>query len=115
MQDPFCDFLCPPLIPELRTKITAGTAAYIHFPLIPIAAVRTFPEQLALFFNDLYFTVKATFLTVVGFCIQFSISDIQNGYKIQISFVNLQKTAAALNGNHYLSDSKTAIFRYMKA
>lgn len=64
MQHPFCNFLRPALIEEVRTEITAGSPADIHCPLIPIAAVRTFPQVFAVLADDSDFAVITTSLTV---------------------------------------------------
>jgi len=72
---PILDLSGASLIPELRSKVTAGAAAYIQCPLIAVAAVRAFPDQLAVLLGDLYLTVIATGLTVIGFSVQFRIQD----------------------------------------
>ena len=91
MHYPFTNFLGSSLIPELGADITAGPSGYVHFVLIPVAAMRTFPNQLMVFiFNNLNFSVIAAYLAVITFCVQLSIHNViinvlhyrQNGINI---------------------------------
>ena len=55
MQYPLLDLLCTALIPELGSDIAAGPSRHIHFILIRIPAIGTFPDQFAVRIgNDLY-------------------------------------------------------------
>ena len=47
MENSFLDLLGSSLIPELRSDVSAGSSCNVHFVLVSIAAVRTFPDQLA--------------------------------------------------------------------
>ena len=75
MHHPILDLSRPALVPELRAEVAAGAAADIQRPLIAVAAVRTFPDQLAVLLGDLYFTVIAAGLTVIRFGVQLCIQD----------------------------------------
>ena len=71
---PILDLSGAPLIPELRSEVTAGAAAYIQCPLIAVAAVRAFPDQLAVLLGDLYLAVIPAGLTVIGLGVQRMVS-----------------------------------------
>lgn len=73
MQHSFLDFLSSALIPILRTDVATGTAGNIHLVLIPVAALRAFPDQLAVIVLDLNLAVKAADLAVVRLGVQFGI------------------------------------------
>ena len=67
MKYPVLDFLRPALIPELRADIAAGPARDAHLILVFIAAIRTFPDQLAVRVrDDLNLPGIATFHTVIA-------------------------------------------------
>ena len=74
MQNSFFNFLCSALIPELRADVSAGSAGNIHFILIGIAAIRAFPNQLAvviLAYFDL--AVIPASLAVIALCIKLGV------------------------------------------
>ena len=52
MQYAVLDLLCAALVPVLGADVAAGSAGYVHFILVGIAALRAFPDQLAVFFGD---------------------------------------------------------------
>lgn len=56
------NFLCLTDIPEVLSKVTAGTSGYIHFILILVAALRTFPF-IVIIYND--FAIIAANVAVV--------------------------------------------------
>ena len=72
---PILDLSSAPLIPELRSEVTAGAAADIQRALITVAAVRAFPDQLAVLLGDLYLSVKAAGLTVIRLGVQLGIQN----------------------------------------
>ena len=76
MKHPVTDFLRSALIPELCADITAGTSCNVHFILIGVAAVRTSPNELALFLDNLDFSVPTAFLTVVALCVKLCINNV---------------------------------------
>ena len=47
VQDALPDLLGTALIPELGADVSAGAAGHVHLVLIPVAAVRADPDQLA--------------------------------------------------------------------
>lgn len=66
MQNSLLDLLRSSLIPELRSDVSAGSSCNVHFVLVSIAAVRTFPDQLAILIgDDPDLAVIAAFLTVI--------------------------------------------------
>ena len=74
MQNSFFNFLCSALIPELRADVSAGSAGNIHFILIGIAAIRAFPNQLAvviLAYFDL--AVIPANLAVITLCVKLGV------------------------------------------
>ena len=75
MHHPVLYFGSASLIPELGSEVAAGTAADIQRPLIAVAAVRAFPDQLAVLLHDLYFAVIAASLTVIRFGVQFGVQN----------------------------------------
>ena len=78
MQHALLNLLGTSLIPELSSDISAGTTRNAHLILIPIAAIRAFPDQLAasLFFHDLNLSVITTALTVIALGVQLRVHDI---------------------------------------
>lgn len=77
MQYPLLDLLRPSLIPELCADIAAGPSGYIHFILVPVAAARTFPDQLAVSIVDnVDLSVKTALLAVIALCVQFCVHNI---------------------------------------
>ena len=76
MEHALFDLLRSTLIPILGTDIAAGTACHVHLGLVGVAAVRAFPDQLAVILNDLDLAVKAALLALIGFGIQLGIHDI---------------------------------------
>ena len=58
MQHTVSDFLCTTLVPELSTNITACSAGHIHFGLVTITTLRTFPDQFAIFLNNFIAIIK---------------------------------------------------------
>ena len=77
MEDPVPDLLGSALVPKLGADITAGAAGYVHFALIPVAALGAGPDQLAIgVFLDFNFSVIATDLAVVGLGVQLSVHDV---------------------------------------
>ena len=77
MQYAVFDFLGTALIPELGADVAAGSSGDAHFVLIAIAAVRAFPDELAIFvFDDLDFSIIAADHAVVALGIQLCVHDI---------------------------------------
>ena len=77
MQHSLLDLLRPPLIPELRSDIAAGTSCHIQLVLVSFAAVRALPLQLAvLCCHDLDLSGVTAHLAVITLCVQLSIHDI---------------------------------------
>ena len=76
MQDSVLNFLGSALIPVLGTDVAAGTAGNVHLALVGIAALRTYPNQLAIIFLNLNFTVIAALLAEVGFGIQLCVHNV---------------------------------------
>ena len=76
MQHSFFNLLRSALIPELRTDIAAGTACNIHFVLVLIAAVGANPNEFAVFFGNLDFTVIAADLAIVALGVELGIHNI---------------------------------------
>ena len=77
MQYSILDFLRSALSPVLCADVAAGASCDVHLRLIAIVAMRAFPNQLTRFVrNNLNFTVKAAFLTIVALGIEFRIHDI---------------------------------------
>ena len=53
MNDSISDFLSTPLIPEIASNVTTGTAGDIHLTLVTVAAIWALPHQLAVILNNL--------------------------------------------------------------
>ena len=78
------------MVPELRADVTTCSAGYIHLVLVAVVTVGAFPYKFAVAFDDLNFSVVATYLTVVTFGVQFSVHnmvvdilhDAENGGKV---------------------------------
>ena len=71
MKHSFLDLLSSSLIPELCSDISTGTSRHIHFILIGVATIWTFPDQLSIVVgHDLDLPVIATLLTVITLCIE---------------------------------------------
>ena len=66
MQYPLGDFSHPALVKPVHTQVAADTAADIHGVLITVAAVRAFPDELAIVLHDPDLTVKAALLAVIA-------------------------------------------------
>ena len=74
MQYTLFNFLSSALIPELRADVSAGAARDIHFVLIGVSAVRTFPNEFSvgvLFNFDL--AVISADVAEVALCIKLRI------------------------------------------
>ena len=77
MQYAVFDLLGTALIPELGADVTAGPSGNAHFVLVAIAAVRAFPDELAVFvFDDLDLSIIAADHAVVALGIQLCVHDI---------------------------------------
>ena len=77
MQYAVFDFLGTALIPELGADVAAGSSGDAHFVLVAIAAVRAFPDELAVFvFDDLDLSIIAADHAVVALGIQLCVHDI---------------------------------------
>ena len=76
MQNSVLYFAGSALVPILRADISAGASCHVHFRLIAVVTVGTFPHQLALILYHGNLSVKATGLTVVALCIQLGIHDV---------------------------------------
>ena len=76
MQHTLFNFLGPALIPELSADIAAGSAGDIHLVLIGIAALRTFPDELAVFLHNRNLAIIAADLAVVRFGIELCVDDV---------------------------------------
>ena len=76
MEDAVANFLRPALIPELGADVATGAAGHIHLVLIGVAALGAAPDELAVIFNDLNFTVPAADLTVIALGVQFGVDDV---------------------------------------
>ena len=72
------NLLRAPLVPEITSDVSAGASRDIHFVLVTITTVRTFPYKSMCCFilHDLDLAVIAADLTVIGFGVQLSIHDI---------------------------------------
>ena len=67
MQYAVFDLLGTALIPELGADVAAGPSGDAHFVLVAIAAVRAFPDELAVFvFDDLDLSIIAADHAVVA-------------------------------------------------
>ena len=74
MKHPFFYLLRPALIPEQCADISAGSAGNVHLILIPVFAVRTFPDKLSvIILYYLYLTAVSAALTVIALCIKLRI------------------------------------------
>ena len=73
MQHSGFDLLCFAYIPEIFAQIAAGTARYIHFCMILIVAIGTFPFILIV--ND-NLAVKPAHMAIITFGIEFRILDV---------------------------------------
>ena len=76
VQHPVSNFRCAPLIPELGSDITACAAGYIHFRLVAVSTLRTFPNQLSVFFDNHDFTVVSAHLAIVALGVQLGVHDV---------------------------------------
>ena len=76
MKDSIFYLFCSSLVPILGSDITAGSAGDIHSILILVSAVRAYPDKFTILFFYLDFSVKAAFLAIVGFGIEFGIHNI---------------------------------------
>ena len=70
MQHSVPDLLCPSLIPELCSNISAGSSGYEHLILIFVSAIRALPDQFAglIIFDDHFPVITAAF-AVIALCI----------------------------------------------
>ena len=67
MQYPLFYLLGASLIPELGSDISAGTSCHIHLILICVAAIGTFPDELAVGIrNNLNLSVIITLLSIIA-------------------------------------------------
>ncbi len=73
MQNSGSHFLGLAGIPEVLSKITAGSSGDIHFRMVFISALRTFPFTVGIYDN---LTVISAYMTIIGFCIKFRILNI---------------------------------------
>ena len=77
MQYPLFDFLCSSLVPILCAYIAAGSSGNVHFILIGIAAVRAFPDKLAmLVLDDVDLAVVAANMAIIALGIKLGVHDI---------------------------------------
>ena len=63
------------LVPELRTDITTCSSCDMHLVLVSVAALWTFPHELAVFFDYLNLTIVAADLAEVGLRVELGIED----------------------------------------
>ena len=63
------------LVPELCTDITTCSACDMHLMLVSVAALWTFPHELAVFFDYLNLTIVAADLAEVGLRVELSVED----------------------------------------
>lgn len=73
MEDTVGNFLCPPFIPEIFAQVAAGPADNRQFVAVLVMAARAFP--LVVIVED-DFAVKAAFMAVVQFGIEFAVRDV---------------------------------------
>ena len=77
MEHSFLNLLGSALVPELGADIAAGTSCHIQRILIPVAAVRAFPFQLAvLSSHDLNLAFITAVLAVIALCVQLRIHNV---------------------------------------
>ena len=77
MQYAFPDLLGSSLIPVLAADVAAGSSCHVHFCLIGVMTVWTFPDQLAfLIRHDPDLSVITAHLTVIALGIKLRIHDI---------------------------------------
>ena len=76
MQHAVLDLLRAALIPELGADVAAGAAGDVHLVLIGVAALGAFPDELAVFLNDLDLAVPAADLAVVALGVQLGVDDV---------------------------------------
>jgi hypothetical protein len=73
MEDAVLDFLRPPFVPEIFTQIAAGPADDGQFVAVFVVAARAFPFVVVV---EDDFAVKAAFMAVVQFGIEFAVRDV---------------------------------------
>ena len=67
------DFFCLSDIPEILSQITACTASNIHFRMVFVSTLWTFPFVVIV---DDDFSVVIAYMAVVGFCIELAVLDV---------------------------------------
>ena len=100
MQNSVFYFLRSALIPELRADISASTPCDVHFGLIAVMAVRTFPHEFPVVVgDDLNFSVVAADLTIIALGVKLGIHDVfvnilherENGFDIVLHVGNFRR------------------------
>ena len=77
MHNPLFNLLGSSLVPELGSDVAAGSSGHVHLVLVFVAAVRTYPDEFAMFVAlDLDFSVVAADLTVIALGIELCVHDI---------------------------------------
>ena len=76
MKHTIADFFGAALVPELGSNIAQVRRATLSFSWSLVAAMRTFPHELAIVFDNLDFAIKAAHLTVIALGIQLGIHDV---------------------------------------
>lgn len=76
MQHTLLDFLRTALVPELGPNVAAGTSGHVELILVTVAAVRADPNELAVLFDNLDFSVVAADLAVVTLGVELGIHDV---------------------------------------
>ena len=57
---------CSPLIEELAAYIPASSAGHVQLTLVTIATLGAFPNELAIIFDNLDFTVITAHLAIIA-------------------------------------------------
>jgi hypothetical protein len=65
MQYPLSNLLRSALVEVVGAQVPAATPTHIHPLLVPVAAVRAFPDELPIVLHDLDFAIIAADLTVI--------------------------------------------------
>ena len=70
------DFLGTALVPELGTDIATGTSCNVKHSLVAVATLGAFPDELAIVFDDLNFTIVSAAAAIIRLGVQFGVHDV---------------------------------------
>ncbi len=77
MHNPLFNLLGSSLVPELGSDVAAGSSRHVHLVLVGVAAIRAYPDELAVFVSlNPNLAVIAAHLAVVALGIELGVHDV---------------------------------------